>query len=72
MQYMRRSVAKLIAKLKKEFLEPVKFSRWAAPIVPIMKKDGSIRLCGDYKITVNQATNTEKFEARRSTIRGSG
>ncbi len=28
-------------------LEPVKFSEWAAPVIPIPKKDGSVRLCGD-------------------------
>ena len=36
----------------------LKFSRWRTPVVPILK-DKSIRLCGDYKITVNHATNTE-------------
>lgn len=30
----------------KGVLEPVKFSEWATPVVPIMKKDGSVRLCG--------------------------
>ena len=24
-------------------------SKWAAPIVPVMKADDSVRLCGDYK-----------------------
>ena len=46
-------------------LEPVKFSRWATPVIPIMKKDGFICLCGDYKITVNQATNTENYPIPR-------
>ena len=46
-------------------LEPVKFSEWATPVVPIMKKDGSIRLCGDYKITVNQATETDTYPLPR-------
>lgn len=46
-------------------LEPVKFSNWATPVVPILKKDGSIRLCGDYKVTVNQATNTESYPLPR-------
>ena len=34
-------------------IEKVDSSEWAAPIVPIPKGDGSIRVCGDYKITIN-------------------
>ncbi len=30
-------------------------------VEPILKKDGSVRLCGDYKITVNKATETETY-----------
>ena len=26
---------------------PIKVSDWATPIVPVMKKDGAIRVCGD-------------------------
>ena len=35
--------------------QPISHSDWAAPIVPVTKLDGSIRICGDYKQTVNQA-----------------
>ena len=42
-------------------IKPVQFSGWAAPIVPIVKGDGSIRICGDYKVTVNHAAKVETY-----------
>ena len=39
---------------KQGILEPVTHGNWAAPIVAVPKKDGSFRICGDYKVTVNQ------------------
>ena len=42
-------------------IAPTKFSQWAAPIVPILKKDGSIRICGDYKQTINKCAKTEIY-----------
>ena len=29
-------------------IKPVKISEWAAPIIPVVKPDGSISTCGDY------------------------
>ncbi|KAL2086779.1 hypothetical protein ACEWY4_017838 [Coilia grayii] len=40
---------------------PVKHSRWATPIVPVVKKDGSLRLCGDYRCTVNTAVKPDVY-----------
>ena len=46
-------------------IQPVQFADWAAPIVPVAKSDGRIRICGDYKITVNRAARLEKYPIPR-------
>ena len=43
-------------------IKPVKSSKWAAPIVPVLKPDRkSIRICGDYKLTANKASRLEQY-----------
>ena len=39
----------------------VMHSDWAAPIVPVPKKDGKFRICGDYKVTINQALDVNQY-----------
>ena len=42
---------------KSGIIELVKFSGLAAPIVPVVKTDGSIHICGDYKVTDTKQPN---------------
>ena len=39
----------------------VTHSDWAAPIVPVPKKNGRFRICGDYKVTINQAFEVDPY-----------
>ena len=40
-------------------LEKVEFADWAAliAIVPVLKDDGNVRICGDYKMTIKKHQN---------------
>jgi len=42
-------------------VERVKYSKWSSPIVPVLKSDGSVRICGDYKSTFNQAAVVDQY-----------
>ncbi|XP_041453560.1 uncharacterized protein K02A2.6-like [Lytechinus variegatus] len=44
-----------------DIIYPVDYSEWATPLVCIPKADGRVRLCGDYKVTVNQQIHCDQY-----------
>ncbi|BHF63688.1 hypothetical protein SprV_0200668200 [Sparganum proliferum] len=50
---------------KADIIEPLQYSEWAVPIVPVLKSDGSVRICGDYKFTINSATKLNPYPLSR-------
>jgi len=45
---LKAAVERELERLQEEgVIEPVQFLEWAAPIVPIVKEDGQVRICGD-------------------------
>lgn len=59
---LRPKVDDAIDKLVEQgIFKPVRNSSWATSVVSILKKNGNIRLCGDYKCTVNRAIRWETY-----------
>ena len=49
----------------KGVIVPMMFSSWAAPVVPVIKCDGNVRLCRDYKLTINSVAKNEEYPLPR-------
>ena len=63
---LRGKVEQELKRLEEDnVIEPVQFSKWAAPVVPVVKKDGTVRLCGDYKVTVNKVALPDSYPLPR-------
>lgn len=63
--YAMRNKVMLARLTKQGITEPVKFSEWEAPIVPILKPGNSVHICGDYKLTVNLVSRLERYPIRK-------
>jgi len=51
---LRSDVEKEIERLEsQDIIQKVEHSEWGTPLVVVPKSDGSIRICADYKVTVN-------------------
>ena len=63
---LRPKVEEELRRLQNEgILTKVKWSEWGTPIVPVPKNDGSVRICGDYKVTVNPELQAEQYPLPR-------
>ena len=59
---MQAKVEAELDRLQKEgVIRPVTYSDWAAPIVPVLKSSGDLRICGDYSVTINKAVKGDKY-----------
>ena len=59
---LKEQVEKELDKLEKHgVIKKTDKSRWVSPIVVVPKADNTIRICGDYKSTINQSVEDEQY-----------
>ena len=59
---LKSAVEETLERLENDgVLEKVSYSEWAAPVVTVPKKDGTLRLCGDYRVSVNPALEVDQY-----------
>ena len=63
---LRPKVEAELTRLEEDgILSKVEHSEWATPIVTVVKRNGSARVCGDFKVSVNPALLAEQYPLRR-------
>lgn len=53
--------AELDGMLRSGVIEPVDCADWATPLVPVTKKDGGLRVCADFKVTLNPVLMVDRY-----------
>ena len=48
--------------------QPISWSEWATPIVPVMQKNAAVRICGDFQVTINSQLNVEQYPLQKLKI----
>ena len=47
--------------IKDGIISPVDYSDWATPIVCVPKKQGNVRICGDFRSTINPVLENNSY-----------
>ena len=59
---LRTNIEPELERLELEgIISPVEFSEWAAPIVPVTKPSGTVRICKDCKLTINKVSKLDNY-----------
>ena len=59
---LKAAIEQELDRLESEgILEKVSYSEWAATVVSVHKPEGNIRLCGDYKVTINPQLEVDQY-----------
>lgn len=59
---LRDAVDKHLVELEEQgVITPLEYSEWASPIVCLPKKTGKVRICGDYKVGVNEWVEVDQY-----------
>ena len=63
---MKEKVEEDLARLERiGVISKVEASKWVTPTVPVRKPNGSVRICGDYKVTINPYLNMNQYPLPR-------
>lgn len=66
---LRDAVDKHLVELEEQgVITPIEYSEWASPIVCLPKKTGKVRICGDYKVVVNEWVEVDQYPLPRHRI----
>lgn len=51
--------------VEEKVIEPITASEWGTPIVSVIKSDNSLRICGNYKLTINKWLENVRYPLPR-------
>ena len=63
---LRPKVEAELTRLEEDgILSKVEYSEWATPIAPVVKRNESVRVCGDFEVSVNPVLLAEQYPLPR-------